>query len=119
MGLQALTRARRSSIATRFSVDAAWTRELHQVCSQGAEEEVPDHVDALFVGEYEPVRYAAADKSAEKRAVMDRSTNPNTHASKPRASACCPEAKESMYARSSSPPPTDTMFGDDSGCPDD
>ena len=69
MGLQALTRACRSSIATRFSVDAAWTRELHQVRSQDAEEEVPDHVDALFVGEYEPVRYAAADKSVEKRAA--------------------------------------------------
>ena len=69
MGLQALTRARRSSIATRFSVDAAWTRELHQVRSQEAEEEVSDHVDALFVGEYEPVRYAAADKSVEKRAA--------------------------------------------------
>ena len=69
MGLQALTRACRSSIATRFSVDAAWTRELHQVRSQAAEEEVPDHVDALFVGEYEPVRYAAADKSVEKQAA--------------------------------------------------
>ena len=68
--MQALTRACRSSIATRFSVDAAWTRELHQVRSQDAEEEVPDHVDAFFVGEYEPVRYAAADKSVEKRAVI-------------------------------------------------
>ena len=69
MGLQALTRAGSSSIATRFSVDAAWTRELHQVRSQDAEEDVPDHVDALLVGEYEPVRYAAADKSVEKRAA--------------------------------------------------
>ena len=51
-------------------MDAALTRELHQVRSQEAEEEqVPDRVDALFVGEYEPVRYAAADKSGEKQAA--------------------------------------------------
>jgi len=65
-----LTRVGRSSFATRFSVDAALTRELHQVRSQEAEEEVPDRVDALFVGEYEPVRYAAADKSGEKQAAV-------------------------------------------------
>ena len=34
-------------------------------------EEVPAYVDAaLFVGEYEPVGYGAADKSVEKRALV-------------------------------------------------
>ena len=69
MGFEALTRAGRSSIASRFSVVAAWTRELHQVRRKDAEEEVPGLVDALFVDEYEPVGYGAADKSVEKRAA--------------------------------------------------
>ena len=65
MGKQALTRAGRSSIATRLSVDAAWTRELNQDRILDYEEGDVDHVDELFVGEYEPVRYAAADRSGE------------------------------------------------------
>ena len=70
VGFEALTRAGSSSIATRFSVDASWTRELLQDRSQEGKEEVPGNVDELFVGEYEPVRYAAADKSGEKQAAV-------------------------------------------------
>jgi hypothetical protein len=49
-----------------LSVDAAWTRELHQDPRiLDYEEDDVGHVDELFVGEYEPVRYAAADRSGE------------------------------------------------------
>ena len=48
-----------------MSVDAAWTRELHQDRILDYEEDDVGHVDELFVGEYEPVRYAAADRSGE------------------------------------------------------
>jgi hypothetical protein len=67
MGKQALTRAGRSSIATRLSVDAAWTRELHQDRILDYEEDDVGHVDELFVGEYEPVRYAQQQIGAVSR----------------------------------------------------
>ena len=46
-------------------MDAAWTRELHQDRTLDSEEGDVGHVDELFISEYEPVRYAAADRSGE------------------------------------------------------
>ena len=69
MGTRALDGAGRGSIAAHLRASAKLTRELGRHRSQHAEEYDAGHVDALFVDEYDPVRHAAADMSAEKRAA--------------------------------------------------